>query len=501
MRLMPRFQLTSLFSLALLLSAALPATSQAAEPSPQAAKLAAWLEENIPLYMAESKMPGFSIAVVKDGQTIYAEGFGARDPKKNLPATPDTLFGIGSITKSMVAIGVMQLVEHGEIALDDPVSKHLPFKLGLPDHPITIHHLLTHSLGIPSLATSTVALYRGLGHETGVPLSSAGDFYRFMNGAENEIVAKPGERFFYHNAAWRMLAHIIQEKSGMPLDEYLKKKVIQPLGMERTTLSVKDFLADPNHITPHYKDSDGNQQATGFPYPDPGDNPDFAFLAGAGGVISSVNEMSRYMIAQIERGKFASGRLASKKSFGRMQKLQIRLPDGHFGRKGYGYGLFITPDFLGHKLVSHGGSIIVSTANMAIVPDIKAGVVMMGNSGGMPYSTISDSVLAILLDKEPAEVLPALQIKQRMDQLIGTYEVYRGLQRLEVFRRNGMLYLRTQSRLGGSSSVPLIPEDPSIKSTMFYTLSSGLKSPVEFRPSTDQPVELFLGRYCYRKVE
>ena len=67
-----------------------------------------WLEKNIPLHMADSKMPGFSIAIVKDGKTIYAEGFGARDPQRNLPSTADTLYGIGSITKSMVAIEGMK---------------------------------------------------------------------------------------------------------------------------------------------------------------------------------------------------------------------------------------------------------------------------------------------------------------------------------------------------------------------------------------------------------
>ena len=121
-------------------------------------------------------MPGFSIAVVDHGETIYAEGFGLRDTQKVLPATPDTLYGIGSITKSFVAIGIMQLVEAGEINLDDPVSKHIPFELGIPGDPITIHHLLTHSPGIPSLATSTVAISRGLGMDTGVPLGSAADF-------------------------------------------------------------------------------------------------------------------------------------------------------------------------------------------------------------------------------------------------------------------------------------------------------------------------------------
>ena len=261
---------------------------EAQTADPAHSRVESWIEKNIPLYMEKARMPGFSIAVVDDGETIYAEGFGLRDTKKNLPATPDTLYGIGSITKSFVAIGIMQLVEAGKINLDDPVSKHIPFELGLPDDPITIHHLLTHSPGIPSLATSPVAISRGLGLDTGVPLGSAADFYRLVNGAQDEIVARPGERFFYHNAAWRMLGAIIQEKSGQPFHQYLKEKVINPLGMDRTTLSLTAFNADPDHILPHLKVGD-EVQASQFPYPNPDDNLEFSFITAAGGIVSSVN--------------------------------------------------------------------------------------------------------------------------------------------------------------------------------------------------------------------
>jgi CubicO group peptidase (beta-lactamase class C family) len=460
-----------------------------------------WLEKNIPIYMEEARMPGFSIAVVDDGKTIYAEGFGLRDTQKNLPATPDTLYGIGSITKSFVAIGIMQLVEAGKISLDDPVSEHIPFEVGMPDHPITIHHLLTHSLGIPSLATSTVALYRGLGMDTGVPLGSANDFYRLVNGAQEEIVARPGERFFYHNAAWRMLGHIIQETSGVPFHRYVEDNVIDPLGMRRTTLSVKEFESDPDHILPHLNMS-GSRQPSRFPYPNPDDNPGFSFMSAAGGIVSSVNEMTRYLDTHMARGKTERGRLVSEGSFDTMQTLHIRTPDGHYGEQGYGYGLNITPDFFGHELISHGGSIVVSTAYMAFVPDLNIGAVMMGNSSGMGYRTIAESVLAILMGKGPARAIPALKIREWMKRLTGKYEVYRGLERLEVVTRGGMLYLEERDPMAEKPTVtPLIPEDPTLSPTDFYTLSNGVTSPIEFVFRDDGGIDLFIGRYCYHKID
>jgi CubicO group peptidase (beta-lactamase class C family) len=489
------------FSIACVTGVRSPAWVEAQATDSRAVKVKSWIEKNIPIYMEQALMPGFSIAVVDDGETIYAEGFGLRDTEKDLPATPDTLYGIGSITKSFVAIGIMQLVEAGEITLDDPVSKYIPFEVGMPEDPIRIRHLLTHSPGIPSLATSTVAISRGLGFDTGVPLGSAADFYRFVNGAQDEIVAKPGERFFYHNAAWRMLGAIIQVKSGVPFHRYLKENVIEPLGMERTTLSLTTFKGDPDHILPHLKVGD-TVEASRFPYPNPDDNLEFSFITAAGGIVSSVNEMTRYLNAQIDKGKIGSGRLASEGSFEKMQQLHIRRPDRYYGEYGYGYGLAITPDFLGHKMIDHGGSIAVSTAYMAFVPDLKAGVVMMGNSSGMDYATIAESVLAILMGKDPAETIPGLYIRERMKRLVGSYEVYRGLERLEVVNRGGLLYLEEKNpRTGESTLTPLIPEDPTLAFSDFYTLRNGLEYPVEFAAREDGKIDLFIGRYCYHKVD
>ena len=110
------------------------------------------LEEFVAEAMLQGHVPGLSLAVVKDRQVVYARGFGARRLKDNSPATPETLYGIGSCTKSFTALAIMQLVQGGRLDLKDPVKKHLPeFKVGKEENPITIHSLLTHSSGIPPL--------------------------------------------------------------------------------------------------------------------------------------------------------------------------------------------------------------------------------------------------------------------------------------------------------------------------------------------------------------
>ena len=483
--------MTFKYTAALFLGILLTNTAVTAEDA--AVQVKTWIESHVPEMMRDAKMPGFAIAVVQDGVTIYAEGFGARDPARGLPATPDTLFGIGSITKSFVAISILQLAAQGKLGLDDPVSEHIPFELGVPGKPITIRHFLSHSPGFPNLATSSVLLRRGLGEETGVPMTSAADFFRYVNGAQDEIVFEPGQHFFYNNAAWRMLGAIVQAVSGMPFHEYVTENVIRPLGMQRTTFVTDELFADPDHLIPHRQGSDG-PEATPFPYPNPHEVGDFSFLSAAGGISSSVKEMVPYLNMLTNFGQYPDGQLAPRRAMQEMQSVQIREPDGYYGVNGYGFGLGIAPDFLGEKMVEHGGSIVVSTAHLAFIAERRIGVIMMGNSGGMDYATIAESVLAILLGKVPADVIPSLGVRERMRRLEGSYAIYKDLETLDIVRERGMLYLRR-----GDSLAPLIPEDAAYRGEDYYLLNEGRKTPVEFRFGDDGSVTVLIARYVYRK--
>ena len=449
--------------------------------------------------MKRGRIPGFSIAVVQDSGVIYSEGFGVRDMKKNLPATPDTLYGIGSCTKSLVAIAIMQLVEKGEISLDDPVNQYVPLKIGLPGKPITIHHLLTHSSGIPNLGTSTIALHRGIGEDTGVPFGSVNDFYRFVNGAGDEIADEPGKRYFYLNEGYRMLGHIIQEVSGKTFDAYITENIFKPLDMGRTTLSKEQYEKDPNRMTPYWKKPDGSLTPTDYPYPNVVDNPDFSFIAAAGGVISSVVELTNYLTANIDKGSFRGTQLLSPDSVEKIQSLHTEHPPGHFGREGYGYGWGVTENFFGYKMLSHGGSILVSTAHLAFIPELKIGVAMASNTAGYPYSTTVQGVFAALMGKDPRKVVPALQIQERIERLTGAYETYKGLSRANVVNRGGLLYLQ-QGGQSEDSGVPLIPEDDRLESNKFYILSGGLRQPIEFVLHSPEKIDLYVERNRYHKV-
>jgi len=456
-----------------------------------------FIEGYVPEAMREAKIPGYSIAVIRDRETLYAEGFGARDPARNLPAPPDTLYGIGSCTKSFVAMGIMQLVERGKLGLGDPASEHIPLEIGLPEKPVTIHHLLTHSSGIPSLASSTVALQRGIGLDTGVPWGGVNDFYRLVNGAQEEIAADPGERFFYNNAAYRMLGHVIQEVSGEAFHEYITENILELLEMKRTTLIREEYERDPDRMIPHWKKPDGTIVPTDFPYPNVVDNPDFSFIAAAGGIISSVTELTNYLTMNMNGGKFGDVQLVSPDSIEKMQTLHIDRPPNHYGRYGYGWG--ITQDFLGHKMVSHGGSILVSTAHLAFIPELKIGVAQAANSAGLQYQTIAEGIFTALMGMKPEKALPALGIKERMEKLTGTYQVYKGLATVKVINKAGLLHLEQKNHFT-DIVVPLIPEDDTYGSLRFYILTDGVRQPVEFVVNPSVGIDLYIERYRYHKT-
>ncbi len=456
-----------------------------------------FIEGYVPEVMREARVPGMSIAVLKEGEVVYAEGFGARDVEKGLPATPDTLYGIGSCTKSFVATAVMQLVERGMLRLDDPVAKHIPFELGLPGKPITVHHLLTHSSGLPNLATSTVAIRRGIGRDMGVPWGGVNDFYRHVNGAGEELANEPGRRFFYNNSGYRMLGHLIQNVSGRPFHRYIEEEIIKPLGMERTTLVNSKAMEDPDRLTPYRKTPEGLEPSK-FPYPDPEEVGEFSFISAAGGVVSSVVELTRYLEMNMNGGTLGDAEILSPESVARMHLIHIERDPGYYGRYGYGYGWGVTESFMDHKMVSHSGSISVSTAHFSFIPDLKIGVAMAANSMGPPYTYIAEGVYAALMGEDPLEVVPGIQVSKRMRALKGSYETYRGIQRLEVVESGGLLHLKSSTDLGETLK-PLIPEDDMMSSTRFYTLTNGVKQPVEFVKGPDGGVDLFIERYRYHR--
>lgn len=452
--------------------------------------------------MKESHIPGFSVAFVKEGQILYARGFGARNLKDNLPATPDTLYGIGSCTKSFTALAIMQLVEQEKLAVKDLVSKYLPFKLGSEENPIRIHHLLTMSSGIPSLGVAELVIGKVSEsmEEKWIPMSSFQDLMLHINGAKEEIVAEPGKRYFYMNTGFTLLGEIVERISMMPYEQYIKEKILMPLEMKRSTFLEGEFEKDTDAMTAYRA-----QKKEGELKVIPSRHPFHKFVYPPGGLLSSVMELTNYLFANINCGAFEGTRLLDTSLMNEMHKVQFETEmfrniygTKTEGKAGYGYGWGIIEDFLGHKLVAHGGSTGISSAELAFVPDLKIGFVAAANVGVLPRPVLM-SALAFLMGKDPEKELPYFEIKTKLDLLTGEYEFYKGIHKLSVVRKGGLLYLESKDP-GMELNEPLIPETVKIENYKFYIYGLGTKMLVEFDVAESGKIDLYLERNRFHKM-
>ncbi len=442
------------------------------------------LENFILSRMSETRIPGLSIAIIKGDEVIYARGFGFRDIARGLPATPRTVYGIGSVTKSFTALAILKLVEEGKLSLDDPVEKYIPLKLRSMGEPICIHHLLTHSSGIPALAYAEAFLSGVLELDsTWLPVSTPEDVIAYMSDAENWAVAKPGEKFFYLNEGYVLLGYIISKITGIRYEEYVKRNILGPLAMNRSYFYAEEVEKDLDVAMPYIIDKDGRHIPRRFPFG----------ITADGGLLSNTLDMARYIAMLINRGELNGVRIVSRESIELMERKYIDVPWKVFGDEGYGYGLIITERFLGRKLVEHGGSVIVHTAYMGYLPQERIGVIVLANASGYPLSNIGMYALALALGYDPEKELEFLRIEKVLRLIEGVYETYRGIFRYIVKRHGEFLALVHRNRYGEETTI-LVPEEVKEDYARFFTFYAGRKLYAEFFINGDK-VTLFYERY------
>lgn len=444
--------------------------------------------------MRRTHLASVAIALVSKGEVVYQRGYGSRDLETGLPATPRTLYGIGSITKSFTAIALLQLQEKGLLSLEDPVSRYLDFHLKPKGKDILIRHFLSHTSGIPALAYAEALI--GHAQHSGdpyLPIGSPQDLIAFMADAEKWAVAEPGERWLYLNEGYALLGEIIAKVSGQAYEDYVRDHILRPLGMERSTFSQADLNRDDDVATPYLLDREGRHLPGRYL---------FGRLLADGGLISCAEDMSRYLLFLLSRGKNPDG-ILSPASIEAMEAPRIPTApeaiDPHDWRKGtpatyYGLGLSSTT-FFGRTLVGHGGSVGVATAQLAYIPSEGVGAVVLANGSGYPTAHMAQYALALLLGEDPFAWEP-LRVERDLLRWEGIYETYRGTTRVEVRRAGDRLELIFRDRYG-EERVPLLPYELKGEEARFFTLSGGRRLWVEFREGPEGP-EFIYERYLYR---
>ncbi|MBD3190230.1 MAG: serine hydrolase [Candidatus Heimdallarchaeota archaeon] len=441
--------------------------------------------------MQQSRIPGLSLSVIKGKKVIYSKGFGARNLEQNLPATPETLFGIGSCTKSFTCLGIMQLAEQDKLSIEDPVSEYIPFKLGMKDHPIQIKHLMSHSSGVPNLGIAEVLIQRFSGiKETYVPLSDPEDIYLHINNAQKEVVDKPEQRFFYFNGGYWLLGQIIEKVTKKSYEQYIVENILKPLKMKRSTFLQESFEKDKDAMIAYWMADDKQKPST---------HPFDLGVHAAGGLLSSVKELENYVQLYLNGGTLNDDQLISEKSIEKMFEGLLKFPqEGFFGKDAYGFGWLITEDFFGHKLVNHGGSTGMSSANISLIPGEKLGVVTAANCGNGQGSIISQIILMALLGKNPEKDHPVIVSENKHKPLIGEYATFKGINKISIKKKNGILYAINEEQ---KIDFPLIPESNEPDDfTFFVPLIGGRKLPVEFILNSSGKVDLLVDRNYFHKI-
>jgi CubicO group peptidase (beta-lactamase class C family) len=448
------------------------------------------VERYVAEWMSENGVPGASIAVVDGAELSYAEGFGARDLDDDLPATPDTLYGIGSCTKSVVATAIMQCVERTELELSDAVSDYLPHLSSVPGDPITVESLLNHTSGMPSDGNLSALVTRltDIG-DANVPLTSEDDFRRHVQASSDERYTEEAH-FFYYNTGFALLGKLVAELTGIDFERYVRTNVFKPLGMERSCFTADRFEADDDRMSAYYEEAseDGKtawrEGSLGFAEP----------MYAPGGLASSVVETSQFLRALMNDGAFGDERILQPAAVDAMTTPGVTRYENVDGvEREYGYGLSVQ-SFLDDTLVGHGGMMGTTTAFLGYLAEADVGVVVACNTAPAHHPTVAGhALLAILQGQDPEAAVPRLALEQKADSLVGEYESYRGIQTATVERDGTALTVAVEGRLG-DQSLTLFPESSDPDDLSYYTVSGDSRVPIEFLDS-EESVDMLLQRW------
>ena len=322
--------------------------SEAATPAGGASRYAdiyPTLDRFVEQYMRDMNSPGMTLVLADRDAVHRAVTYGFGDLEARKPVQESELFEIGSISKSFVVFALLQLRDEGKLDVDRPVVDYLPWlRIDSKFAPITVHHLLTHSSGLPG----------------------AGDVFQADPELRHLAAYAPGEHFHYNNTMYDTLGILAWTLDGRELPELLRERILRPLGMTHSepviTADIRDRLV--KNYTPFMVDR---------PYPRHGrlcEAPTTFATSGAGCVASTAEDMGAYVRMIANHGKRADVRLVSEDGFNRFSTPHILAED--FG-PGVHYGYGIAVDTLdGNRLLRHTGGMVSFMSSLMV--DIDEGV-------------------------------------------------------------------------------------------------------------------------------
>ena len=358
---------------------AYPVNATARAGTPDVARIDAFVRDQVQRH----GIPGLALALVEGDRIVHLAGYGKAD-QSGRPVTPQTPFIVASISKSLTALAVMQLVEAGKVELDAPVQRYLP-EFQLADRSasgqITVRQLLLHTSGIPLTACDT--------------RENAETLEQFVAELRTvQLDAPVGARHNYCSGNYNVLGRMVEVVAGQSFGDYIEQQVFAPLQMRHSFTSEEEARRDG--LAQNYQWVFGLRVPTFYRY-NPSQLP-------SGYLISSAEDMAHFLIAQLNEGRFGGASVLSPDGIAAMQAQGVSRGEG---RGEYGLGL-VNERIGGVPIVGHDGAHFDARTFMFMQPETRRGAVLLLNAAGIPvveataYKELREGVSRLLAGQEPA---------------------------------------------------------------------------------------------------
>jgi CubicO group peptidase (beta-lactamase class C family)/D-alanyl-D-alanine dipeptidase len=369
-------------------------------------------------------LPALSVALVDDQHVVWARGFGFADPGAKKPATADTVYRVGSVSKLFTDLAVMQLVERGALDLDAPVTKVLPdFKPINPfGRPITLRQMMAHRSGLVREPP--------VGNYFDDTLPSLAKMVESLN--KTELVYAPEAKTKYSNAAIATVGFVLEQTQKQPFPRYLQRTLLAPMEMTHSS-----FEPDPAVTKDLAKGVMWTYPGREFPAPT------FELgMAPAGSMYSTVTDLGRFLSVLFAKGQGPHGAVVNPETLEQMWTPQFAKPDE---KKGFGIG-FMIDELEGKRRIGHGGAIYGFATELAALPSEKLGAVVITSRdcANAVATRVADTALRLMLAARGGKPLPAVEETTPLDaekarRLAGRWKA--GDKTLDLYERDGRLFL------------------------------------------------------------
>lgn len=346
----------------------MPAGHGSRSAAPDPAAIRAWMEQ----VRNENGLPGLSVAIAVDGGIVFSGGVGYAELDNRVPATGRTVHNVGSVSKVIATVGLMQLVERGKVDLDAPIQTYVPY---FPDkgRPITLRHILTHTSGIRHYKPGEFGAH---GLQEMIHFESFEESTRRWR--DDPLVFEPGAHWMYSSYAFNLLDGVVESVSGMGFEQYLRRLVWEPAGMLSTQFDVPSRIVH-NRGKGYERSGRGLLVNTGYA--------DVSYKYAGGGILSTVEDLVRLAIA------LNDGTLLEPATIAEMYRVQLGPEVRAFNATGeprpLGFGQALAwrvqTDPQGRRFVSHTGTVKGARTFLGNHPDLNIAVAIQANA--LPFDS------------------------------------------------------------------------------------------------------------------